>query len=189
MAGSPLKRARHVDKLREIGIETILEDVAEGALYRAIAEKHGVSYAALTDFLYLEENRQLLRSARKAGARAHVEIAVTDADTEQDPRMAGLQKLRADMRMHLARADDHETWGDKKNVQISGQLDVQSMHLVAVSRTPRVLPGRAVAELAVVEGDDLEEEFALLSGSSEPDVTLDNGGDDHGRAEAEAEAE
>jgi len=144
MAGSPLKRARHVDRLKEIGIEAILEDVSEGMLYRAIAEKHEVSYAALTDFLYLEENRQLLRSARRAGARAHVEAAITDADREQDPRMAGLQKLRADMRLHLARADDSETWGEKKNVQVSGQLDVQSLHLIAVSRAPRVLPGRSV---------------------------------------------
>jgi hypothetical protein len=145
VAGSPIKRARHVDRLKEIGIEAILEDVSSGLLYRAIAEKHEVSYAALTDFLYLEENRQLLRSARQAGARAHVEIALEDANNEQDPRMAGLQKLRADMRLHLARADDGETWGERKNVQVSGQLDVQSLHLIAVSRTPRVLPGRAVA--------------------------------------------
>lgn len=188
MAGSPLKRARHVDKLRGIGIEAILEDVAEGMLYRAIATKHEVSYAALTDFLYLDEHQQLLRSARKAGARAHVETAVEDADNEQDPRMAGLQKLRADMRLHLARADDHETWGDKKNVQISGQLDVQAMHLIAVSRTPRVLPGRVVAELATIEGDEWDETKAITSGFTEPGITQDNE-EEHHDGEGTAEAE
>jgi hypothetical protein len=79
---------------------------------------------------------------------------VKDADNEMDPRMAGLQKLRADMRMHLARADDNDTWGDKKNLQVSGQLDVQSLHLIAVSRAPRVLPGRASTALAAGAAED-----------------------------------
>lgn len=143
MAGQPKRREQGIAKLREIGIDTVLERVADGKLYRDIAAEFGVTTSAVSEFLYLDENKPLLAAARKAGARAHVEIALTDAEAETDPRMAGLQKLRADMRMHLARSDDPDTWSEKKNLQVSGAIDIQQLHLLAISRPRRILPGRA----------------------------------------------
>lgn len=171
MAGSPIKKARHIAKLREIGLDVILEDVAAGMLYRAIAEKHGVSQSAVSEFLYLDENRPHLAAARKAGARAHVEIALIDAEAEQDPRMAGLLKLRADMRLHLARADDSETWSEKKNVAVSGELNVQSLHLLAVSKRSGVLPGRAIPEAVVTALEETTEPLALAAPAEQEEET------------------
>ncbi|HSF05738.1 MAG TPA: hypothetical protein VLG10_08110 [Methylomirabilota bacterium] len=167
MAGQPKKRATYVERLREIGIEEIADRIADGKLYRAIAAEFEVSYAALTDFLYEPENRAFLAAARRAGARAHVETAIEDAEQEQDPRMAGLQKLRADMRLHLARADDPDTFADKKNVNVKGELSVGQLHIHAMlKRGSTELPKRsepaqlppAVAEViedAVIEEQDI----------------------------------
>lgn len=188
MAGSPIKKARHIAKLREIGLDAVLELVEEGMLYRDIAEKLGVSQGAVSAFLYLDENNTgdnvgRLAAARKVGARAHVEIALTDAQEETDPRMAGLQKLRADMRLHLARADDHETWGEKKNLQVNGALDVRQLHLVAVSRSTVTLPKMHTTSLPARPA-------AALAGSVEhviTEVELEEHNDGEGTEAAAAE--
>lgn len=170
MAGQPKRREQGIAKLREIGIDTVLERVADGKLYRDIAAEFGVTTSAVSEFLYLEENRPFLAAARKAGARAHVEIALTDAEAETDPRMAGLQKLRADMRLHIARSDDPDTWSEKKNVQVSGALDIQQLHLLAISRPRRILPGRAL--IPETSFETIEAPAALPAASTPPEEEM-----------------
>lgn len=174
MAGQPKRRAMGIAKLRdEVGIDTVLDRVADGKLYRDIAEEFGVTVSAVSEFLYLPENRPLLAPARKAGARAHVEVALVDAERETDPRMAGLLKLRADMRMHLARSDDPDTWAEKKNVNVSGNIDVQQLHLVAVSRrTPRVVS--AAPPVPALPPIDVETVLDDIPALAAPEVTHDN---------------
>lgn len=136
--GGPV--ATGVRHWKAVDLIAICDRVANGeTLTRILKEKDTPSYA--TFFKMLQEDEAIAKSyraARAVSANGLVERTLDEADSETDPAMAALLRVKSDSRRWAAARFAPETFGETKRLEVSGEVRHAHVHDLAPEQRRRI---------------------------------------------------
>lgn len=139
----PAKKLTAAQKLDKVGVEVIMEQVADCQTLKVIAAQHGVSVGRLHEWLD-SKPEQYARARERQGDKLvadMLEIADTASeDTFIDPKTGEVKvnqevvarsRLRVDARKWLAGKMHSKKYGDKLDLNHSGKIDLTDDQVTA----------------------------------------------------------
>lgn len=125
--------------------QQIVNDIYSGQGIIATCEKHNIRYRAFREYVASNPEREAVYElAREARTDLHAEEIITISDTEPDPQKA---RNRIDARKWLASKMNPRRYGDRIDLNVSGNLDLTAA--LEAGKRRALLPG----------SDSIEAEF------------------------------
>jgi hypothetical protein len=137
MAGRPITKAANA-ALDKIGIETILNKIAEGMITKDIAAAAGVSRPILSAYLNRNEHADAYRRARETRAANHAEkIEELAGMVEAGTIETNAARVSIDARKWIAARMDPARWAENKGVAVN--ISITDLHLGSLRKAPIVI--------------------------------------------------